>query len=105
MIACAAFARGWASFWNGVLREFAFQAGDEASITFTRSIYSRPWERYGTRCCSSVVERVLGKDEVLGSTPSSSFPVLASFGVSGSQVVEDHTAIEYAEERWLRTYS
>ncbi len=25
------------------------------------------------RCCSSVVERVLGKDEVVGSTPTSSF--------------------------------
>ncbi len=25
------------------------------------------------RCCSSAVERVLGKDEVLGSSPSSSF--------------------------------
>jgi hypothetical protein len=29
------------------------------------------------RCCSSVVERVLGKDEVMGSTPISSFVALS----------------------------
>ena len=33
-------------------------------------------------CCSSVVERVLGKDEVLGSSPSSSFT-----GVSGPRAI------------------
>ena len=27
---------------------------------------------FSLRCCSSVVERVLGKDEVVGSTPTSS---------------------------------
>ena len=31
---------------------------------------------YGLRCCSSVVERVLGKDEVMGSIPISSLLIL-----------------------------
>ena len=36
----------------------------------------RPWRKWRIRfldcCCSSVVERVLGKDEVMGSSPISS---------------------------------
>ena len=39
----------------------------------TRVRFPSPACRVYTRCCSSVVERVLGKDEVLGSSPSSSY--------------------------------
>src|SRR5262245_57377905 len=41
--------------------------------TFGCSLAAKAWHPDETaRCCSSAVERVLGKDEVLGSSPSSS---------------------------------
>src|SRR5216684_4912965 len=63
------------------------------------------------RCCSSAVERVLGKDEVLGSIPSSSSWKRTKFRFRfdswnlelGSWNLVLETPFEIAEERWLRT--
>ena len=49
---------------------FGLKAGDKGCLDPKRGDRISVW--VGRCCCSSVVERVLGKDEVMGSSPISS---------------------------------
>src|SRR5205085_2854143 len=55
------------------------------------------------RCYSSAVERVLGKDEVLGSNPSSSFPCEAARGLAQFSTARSPCGGEMAKDVFQRT--